>query len=356
MTMLIQTTKASLLEALQCVISPIPTRGTMPVLSNVLIECKDGLATFTATDLEIQLAAAAVVEGTYGAITIPAKKLHGLVKGLPDGAAIKIKITEGKALLASGRSKYTLGTLPAADFPDSKQEVFDYSTTVDCLHLSAMISRTSHAQAVQDVRHYLNGTLLELRADGLRLVATDGHRMAVAGADGAVIASVIVPGKAMQQLARMLKVAGDCTVAFNTTSARFTANGTTLTACLIAGSYPKYAQVIPPHLSVATCDRAELIDAIQRAKILAHDKYRGLIVATSGSGIHITASNTDQDYASEEITATVLQGVSAGFNADYLLEALSALSGESVSLSFGPEKPMTLSDDDCTQLVMALRL
>ena len=199
----------ALIKPLNLVAGVVERRQTLPILSNVFMSLEAGQLSLTGTDLEVELVGRVPVDGDSedGEITVPARKLVDICKSLPDGSTIEFSVSSGKAMVKAGRSRFTLSTLPASEFPSVDEQGGDLSLEIPQAVLKRLIERTSFAMAQQDVRYYLNGMLLELKAGRLRMVATDGHRLALCTADDAVSvgdASVIVPRKGILELSRLL--------------------------------------------------------------------------------------------------------------------------------------------------------
>jgi DNA polymerase III subunit beta len=336
-----QTQRETLLRPLAQIIGVVERRQTMPVLSNVLIRVADGIARFTATDLEVELQSRASVDvAEPGEITVSARKLFDLVRALPDGVKCDLKISAEKAQLSAGRSRYTLAVLSAADFPSVEMDEVNQRVSVSGKTLKELLERTSFAMANQDVRYYLNGLLLELRGQSVRTVATDGHRLALcdsddSGARGAAEKQVIVPRKGILELLRLLS--GDeesVTLEFGRNHVRVAVGDTVFTSKLIDGRFPDYEAVIPIGADKEVkIPRDEFREALQRAAILSNEKYRGIKVEVSPGQLRLVAHNPEQEEAVEELAVETSAGpLNLGFNVNYLLDAINALDGEDVLL------------------------
>jgi DNA polymerase-3 subunit beta len=274
-----------------------------------------------------------------GDITVPARKLVDIIRALPDGVSIEFATEGDKATIASGRSRFTLATLPATEFPATDQvETLD-SVRIQELALKRLLDKTSFAMANQDVRYYLNGLLFEFREGQLRTVATDGHRLAVCELeDGLSVANdrqLIVPRKGVMELVRMLGDSEDTVeVALGKNHIRLVKGSTVFTSKLIDGRFPDYEAVIPLstecHINV---DKDSFTQALQRAAILSNEKYRGVRLEASGSAIKIIAHNPQHEEAVEELEAEMdFDQLAVGFNVNYLLDALMAIEYENVAL------------------------
>lgn len=360
--------REALLRPLQQVVGVVERRQTLPVLANVLIRVSEGLASFTATDMEVELSARMAVDGAEpGEITVPARKLFDIVRALPDGAKIDLKLGGNRVTLTSGRSRFTLATLPASEFPSSESGDVQERVELTQGALKSLLERSAFAMAVQDVRYYLNGLLLELRGSGLRAVATDGHRLALAQTNGAeegdVRRQVIVPRKGILELQRLLE-GGDTEVelAFGKNHVRARLGESVVTSKLIDGRFPDYEAVIPLAADkVVVVDRAALRESLSRAAILSNEKYRGVRVEVSPGVLKLSAHNPEQEEATEELAVdTVVDGLAVGFNVNYLLDSLAAVDGEQVRVRLrdGASSALieSMSDQNTRHVVMPLRL
>jgi DNA polymerase-3 subunit beta len=327
-----------ILEPLQAVIGVVERRQTMPILANVLLSAKNGRLSVTATDLEVELVAGGeVTVQQAGDITVPGRKFLDIVRAVPDKAMVTFSVEGEKVLVKAGKSRFTLTTLPAADFPSvdeiSPQLAFD----VDQAALKRLVEKTHFSMAQQDVRYYLNGMLLESDGKMLRTVATDGHRLALCEIELPTKSGshqVIVPRKGVLELQRLIGNEGMVSVQVGTNHIRATIGDIRFTSKLIDGRFPEYGRVIPaapPKLVRA--DREALRRALQRTSILANEKYRGIRLSLKENLIVLTAHNPEQEEAEEEVEV-IYDGeeFEVGFNVNYLLDALAAIDGVEVEL------------------------
>jgi len=356
------------LQPLTQVVGVVERRQTLPVLANFLLVARDGMLSITGTDMEVELVSSVSADvAQEGEITLPARKLVDIVRALPDGAGISLAVRDDKATLSAGRSRFTLATLPASEFPATDQvETLD-EVKLQEKELKILLDKTSFAMANQDVRYYLNGLLLDFRDNRLRTVATDGHRLAVCDLEGAVSVSgdrqIIVPRKGVLELTRMLSDSDDeVTLALGRNHVRLVKDGTTFTSKLIDGRFPDYEAVIP-----AGADKQLLLDrdvfthALQRAAILSNEKYRGVRLEAGNGSLKIVAHNPQHEEAVEEFEAEMnFESIAVGFNVTYLLDALTALESETVSLEMRDPNSSCLlsaSDSDLNRhVVMPLKL
>ena len=329
-----------LLKPLQAVIGVVERRQTMPILSNVLLVARNGELSVTATDLEVELVARAEVNVENGGeITVSGRKLLDICKALPDGADIQLSVSGEKVSVRSGRSKFSLTTLPAAEFPTVEDIKAGQTITVAQEVLSKLIEKTHFSMAQQDVRYYLNGMLLEAHEQHLRAVATDGHRLALCQAklDGAKLKEqqVIVPRKGVLELQRLLGGDGDVNIELGENHVRVALGGIRFTSKLIDGRFPEYERVIPQESSnELVADKELLRSALQRTAILSNEKYRGIRLIIRDSGVVLQAHNPEQEEAEEEVEVEYSgDDIEIGFNVNYLLDAIGAVEGDQVTLS-----------------------
>lgn len=342
------------LQPLSQVIGVVERKQTLPVLANFLISARDGEITITGTDMEVELIAAAPadVKGD-GEITIPARKLVDIVRALPDGVSIGVTVEGDKATVSSGRSRFTLATLPATEFPATDQVETLETVKIQEVELKGLLDKTSFAMANQDVRYYLNGLLFEFRDGQLRTVATDGHRLAICDHPNPVEVSsdrqLIVPRKGVLELARML---GDgeeeVEFALGKNHVRLVRGKTVLTSKLIDGRFPDYEAVIPVGTDrEIKIDRDAFTHALQRAAILSNEKYRGVRLEATGNTVKIIAHNPQHEEAVEELEAEMnFEQMAVGFNVTYLLDALTAL--------LKPQVKMALRDANSSCLISGI--
>ncbi|NRB71883.1 MAG: DNA polymerase III subunit beta [Xanthomonadales bacterium] len=356
------------LQPLSQVVGVVERRQTLPVLANFLIVARDGTLSVTGTDMEVELVGSVAADiSQEGEITLPARKLVDIVKALPDGSTIDVAVQDEKATMLAGKSRYTLATLPASEFPATDQVETNDEIVISEKDLKRLIDKTAFAMANQDVRYYLNGMLFDLRDGQLRLVATDGHRLAVSDHSGAVNVAgepqLIVPRKGVLELARMMSDSDDEVVlALGRNHIRLAKSGMRFTSKLIDGRFPEYEAVIP-----LGADKQVLVDrdlfthALQRAAILSNEKYRGVRLEANGNLLKIVAHNPQHEEAVEEIEVeTNFDALAVGFNVTYLLDALTALETDHVSLELkDPNSSCLVSapDSDLNRhVVMPLKL
>lgn len=333
--------REQLIRPLQMVNGIVERRQTLPILSNLLVRVSDQTLNLTSTDLEIEMQTqTGIGKSQPGETTLPARKFLDICRSLSDDATIEIAISAERATIRSGKSRFVLSTLPAAEFPAIEADREATQFKLPQRRLRDAIGRTHFAMAQQDVRYYLNGMLIEAERETVRLVATDGHRLALSEIEGAskiqLKQSVIVPRKAIQELMRLLadddqeaelRVGGNF-IQVNTPEMHFTSK-------LIDGRFPDYQNVIPSGGNkVAQCDRNALSQALNRVSILSNEKYRGVRLHFSDNVLRITAHNPEQEEAEEELEVRYTgEGLEIGFNVNYVLDALSACATDQVSLT-----------------------
>jgi len=360
--------REALLKPLQHVIGVVERRQTLPVLGNVLINAGKKTVRLTATDLEVELQAQVDVAVTeVGDITLPARKLLDICRTLPETAQLDISVKKERALLSSGKSRFTLSTLPASEFPliDKLKNARKFSLPEN--EFQQLLERTGFAMAQQDVRYYLNGLMLEPEGNILRAVATDGHRLSlcelsakVGDGDGQ---QVIVPRKGVQELQRILEhTEQDLSIELSSNHIRITTDELRFTSKLIDGRFPDYSRVIPKNLDKRLhLNREQLRQALTRTSILSNEKYRGIRLDLSKNNIKIQAHNPEQEEAVEELDIRYDgDAIVIGFNVTYLLDVLGVLDCEEVELCLGDANSSALitrpGSDDCRYVVMPMRL
>jgi len=364
--------REELLRPLQLVASAVERKQTRAILANLLVEGTEGGLRLTATDLEVQLAVSLSGEALEEApeagdrATLPARKLADIVRALPEGAVVQVEARGDRAVVRAGRSRFTLLALPPEEFPVVEAVRPRVTMEVPSATLRRLLERTHFAMAVQDVRYYLNGLLLEAAPGRLRAVATDGHRLACCEAaleaDAGEGIQIIVPRKGVGELLRLLDEAGEVRLEIGANHVRVAAGGRDLTSKLIDGRFPDYQRVIPESSDKRLlADRETLREALQRASILSSEKYRSVRLELEGETLRITANNPEQEQAEEEV-AVDYQGepLVIGFNAGYLLDALGALDQEQVQVELSDPNSCCLiqgaEPDGCRYVVMPMRL
>jgi DNA polymerase-3 subunit beta len=365
--MKLSASREAILKALQTVVGVVERRQTMPILSNVLLSAEDGKLRVTATDLEVEMVAEAEVKvDSSGEVTVPGRKLHEICRALPDGATVEISLTGERLTVKAGRSRFTLSTLRAADFPTVEEISAKQTLTLGRKDFKRLIDKTHFSMAQQDVRYYLNGLLLETDKMTLRAVATDGHRLALSDLTLTSAAArdeqLIVPRKGVLELNRLLDGEGDVEIALGANHIRVQVDGIRLTSKLIDGRFPEYARVIPIQPKhVVSANRDLLRHALQRTAILSNEKYRGVRLELSPNNVVLQANNPEQEEAVESIEVDYSgDAMEIGFNVNYLLDALAAIDTEQVEFALTDANSSCLirepGGDNTKFVVMPMRL
>jgi DNA polymerase-3 subunit beta len=360
-------TREALLKPLQAVIGVVERRQTMPILANLLLVVKDGQLSITATDLEVELVANVVVDADGdGEITVPGRKLLDICRALPDAAEIAIALTGDRLAVRSGRSKFSLTTLPATEFPTVEDISSSEAVEVPQATLVKLFEKTHFSMAQQDVRYYLNGLLIETGKSVLRAVATDGHRLALCEValenEAAPEQQVIVPRKGVLELQRLLSGEGSVELELGSNHIRAQLDGIRFTSKLIDGRFPEYERVIPAEAdNELVADREAFRGALQRTAILSNEKYRGIRLIIRDNGVVLQAHNPEQEEAEEELEVKYKgEDIEIGFNVNYLLDALGAIESDEVTLSIVDGNSSCLlrepGKNDCKYVVMPMRL
>lgn len=361
--------REALLKPLQLVTGVVERRQTLPILSNVLLVLKEDVLSLTGTDLEVELIGRVNVENGSkpGEITVPARKLVDICKSLADGSRLEFQLKDNKLILKSGRSRFTLTTLTANDFPLTEGETDSFSLDIDQGKLKELLDSTSFAMAQQDVRYYLNGMLFEVESNYLRVVATDGHRLAMHSYEMKnkidSLQQLILPRKGVMELNRLIADGqGEITLTFGNSHIQAKMPDYTFTSKLVDGKFPDYNRVLPKHgdkVVVGNCQ--ELRQAFARASILSNEKYRGVRVILAQGELKILANNPEQEEAEEVVGVSYDGGqLEMGFNVSYLIDVLSTLKSENAKMTLSDSNNSALLEaeegSDAVYVVMPMRL
>jgi DNA polymerase-3 subunit beta len=366
---LVKAKRDELLAPLAAVSGIIERRHTLPILSNVLIERGAGALSFLATDIEIQITARASLEvsGEARAVTVGARKLVDILRALPEDAEVTLQQQDKRLQVKSGRSRFTLQTLAPEDFPrlaNPAGEVARLALAQSALR--RLVGLVQYAMAQQDIRYYLNGLLMVVEDGELRLVATDGHRLAYAAM--ALEAKLprqeaIVPRKTVLELARLLSDSDEeVRVELSGTQAAFSFGSIELVSKLIDGKFPDYARVIPTgNRNRLTVAREPLRQALARAAILSNEKFRGVRLVLGDGSLRVVSTNTDQEEAEETLEVGYSgEPLDIGFNVTYLLDVLNNVAGAEVQCAFGDAASSALlefaSEPRFRYVVMPMRI
>lgn len=361
--------RAALLKPLQMIGGVVERRQTLPILSNTLITVKDETLFLTGTDLEIELIGRVplTVPSEEGSTTVSARKLLDICRTLPDDAEMDFTLEKDQLTIRSGRSRFSLTTLPASDFPSIEALSFATQFVISQDKLKRLLTQTHFAMGQQDVRHYLNGALIDIQQGTIKCVATDGHRLAFREEHeaqlGASKAKVILPRKSVLELMRLLdNHEQEVTVCIGDNHFRVISQEFTLTSKLINAQYPDYEKLIPKSVSnVATAAREALKQALTRASILSNEKFRGIRMQLEHQLLRIVANNPEQEEAEELIQLDYAgNGIEIGFNVAYLLDVVSTLASEKIRWSFTDPNGGVLiesaDEDKSLYVVMPMRL
>ncbi len=351
--------RSNLLKALNHVHRVVERRNTIPILSNVLVRADGASLDLKATDLDLEVTEAvpAQVERA-GATTIPAHLLYDIVRKLPEGAEVMLRLDEnGQAMsVVSGRSSFRLQCLPQSDFPELTAGAFSHIFRMDALALKALIDRTQFAISTEETRYYLNGIYLHTVESGgaltLRAVATDGHRLAraeteaPAGAEG--MPGIIIPRKTVSELQKLVDLPDvKVIVELSDTKIRFTVGSVVLTSKLIDGTFPDYQRVIPTgNDKKLLIDRQGFAAAVDRVSTISSERGRAVKLTIGDGQVTLTVNNPDSGSATEELAADYSSDpMEIGFNARYLLDVAGQISGEQAEFHLADSGSPTLIRD-----------
>ncbi len=366
---LIKTHRDTLLAPLQSVSGIVERRHTLPILSNVLLEKHGDRLTLLATDIEIQITTSTVVAASEGdgAVTVGARKLQEILRSLPETTEVSLVLEDKRLQVRAGKSKFSLQTLPADDFPRmtiNEGETKEFQLTQKAFR--QLLGKTQYSMAAQDVRYYLNGLMLLVDGKELRAVATDGHRLAYASVEieaDLPRQELILPRKTVLELNRLLSDNEEplkITLAAN--QIRFAFGSVVLVSKLIDGKFPDYERVVPATLrNHMTVDRQALMQAMTRAAILTNEKFRGVRVVLGENSLKLIAANAEQEEAQDEIEVKYDgEAIDVGFNVGYLLDVLNNVHAEEVQWSFNDANSSALislpGNDRFKYVVMPMRI
>ena len=358
-----------LLGPLSAVSGIIERRHTLPILSNVLIERAQDALAFLATDIEIQIAAKSGIAAPAEAhaVTVGARKLLDILRALPEGAEVTLQQQDKRLLVKAGKSRFTLQTLAAEDFPRLARPAGEAAKfELEQKALRRLLSLVQYAMAQQDIRYYLNGLLMVVEDGALKVVATDGHRLAFAALKlGSPLPrqEAIVPRKTVLELGKLLADSdAPVKIELAATQASFSFGSIDLVSKLIDGKFPDYTRVIPAsHKNRLQAAREPLRQALLRAAILSNEKFRGVRWVLGAGSLKIVSSNAEQEEAQEELEVQYAgDALDIGFNVNYLLDVLNNVSGEGIECAFGDSASSALitygNEKDFKYVVMPMRI
>lgn len=341
-----------LLKPLLLVSGAVERKSTLPILGNILLEVSGQSLTMIATDLELEMVSSTEInnDGPDGKVTVPARKLLDICKSLPDDSLIEFEQHGETISIISGRSRYSLATLPAADFPNIEQWQGDVEFNLKKSQLLRLIESTHFSMANQDVRYYLNGMSIETENNEIRSVATDGHRLAICkivNDDLSLPArQVIVPRKGILEIIRLLDpIDEDIQIFLGSNHIRIIDKDFSFTSKLVDGRFPDYRRVLPRNGDkVLTTKKDKLKQVLTRASILSNEKFKGVRLNFSPSELKITANNPEQEQAEEYLEIDFpYDSLEVGFNVSYIIDVLNAIKEDGVKF--------TLSDANSSVVV-----
>ncbi len=365
--------RAALLRSLAHVQSVVERRNTIPILSNVLLETKDGQLGLTATDMDLTIVEqTGATVATAGATTAPAHTLYDIIRKLPDGSEVELSTGgDGQLSLKAGRSSFNLATLPREDFPTAGAAELPHAFELQAREAKHLIDRTRFAISTEETRYYLNGIYLHAATSGevpvLRAVATDGHRLArfemplPAGAEG--MPGVIVPRKTVNELRKLIdEVDGALTVSLSETRIRFAFGETVLTSKLIDGTFPDYERVIPSgNDKIMEVDCKSFAEAVDRVSTISSEKSRAVKMSVAEGAVTLSATSPENGSAEEDVAINYSGPViEIGFNSRYLLDIASQIEGDGAEFAMADASSPTLvrdvTDSSALYVLMPMRV
>ncbi len=366
--MQIKINREILLKPLTSVSSIVERRHTLPILSNLLLEAKNNNIQLTATDLEMQISLN--IESKFSgelSTTISAKKLLDICRSLPEGVDIDMVSNDSRITVKTGKSRFNLQTLPAADYPVmTKAAGNSTNIQISQIALKKLLKQVEFAMAQQDIRYYLNGLLLEVNENKLNVVGTDGHRLSFTSTtlnQSYEKSDVIIPRKTVIELIKLLNDSEEeVLIEINAGQVNFTFSDIRLISKVIDGKFPDYNRVIPVgHQNTFNVNRISVLSAMQRASILSNEKYRGIRMVLSNNNLKLISTNTEQEEAEEELEIDYAKdGLDIGFNVTYLIDVLNNVSDETINFSFADANSSCLitvpNDENYKYVVMPMRI
>lgn len=347
----LKATQDKVLSVLQSVAGIVERRHTLPILANVMIRKTGSALQFTTSDLEIQIRTTQNLDGDAGnfTTTVGARKLIDILRTMPADQSVSLESSQNKLILKSGKSKFTLQTMPAEDFPLVQESAnFGPVFSVPQKTLKDLLGQVAFAMAVHDIRYYLNGILFVAEGKQLSLVATDGHRLAFASAMLDVEVprqEVILPRKTVIEMQRLLSDAdGAIEMQFASNQARFSFEGMEFVTKLVEGKFPDYNRVIPKnHKNIITLGRQPLLASLQRTAILTSDKFKGVRLNIDPGTLRIASNNAEQEEAVDELDIDYSgDSIEIGFNVTYLIDALTNMDQEMVTVELSDSNSSAL--------------
>jgi DNA polymerase-3 subunit beta len=347
----LKATQERVLSVLQSVSGIVERRHTLPILANVLIRKTGSSLQFTTSDLEIQIRTESELDGDTGnfTTTVGARKLIDILRSMPSDQTVSLESSQNKLILKGGKSRFTLQTLPAEDFPLVQESAsFGPVFSVPQKTLKDLLNQVSFSMAVHDIRYYLNGILFVAEGKQLSLVATDGHRLAYASAllDVEVPRQeVILPRKTVLEMQRLLNdKEGAIEMQFANNQAKFSFEGMEFVTKLVEGKFPDYNRVIPKnHKNTVTLGRTSLLACLQRTAILTSEKFKGVRLNLDPGTLRVASSNAEQEEAVDELEIDYGgDSIEIGFNVTYLIDVLSNMDQDMVKLDLADSNSSAL--------------
>jgi DNA polymerase-3 subunit beta len=365
----LKATQEKVLSALQSVAGIVERRHTLPILANVMIRKTGSQIQLTTSDLEIQIRTSAVLDGDAGnfTTTVGARKLIDILRTMPSDQSVSLESSQNKLILKGGKSRFTLQSLPAEDFPLVQEAAnFGPMFSVPQKTLKALLSQVSFAMAVHDIRYYLNGILFVAEGKQLSLVATDGHRLAFSSATLDVEVprqEVILPRKTVLEMQRLLSdKEGAIEMQFAGNQAKFSFEGMEFVTKLVEGKFPDYNRVIPKnHKNIITLGRTTLLASLQRTAILTSEKFKGVRLNIEPGTLRVASNNAEQEEAVDELDIDYAgDAIEIGFNVTYLIDALTNMAQDMVKIELADSNSsalLTIPDDAAFKyVVMPMRI
>jgi len=371
----IKINREQLLPALISTSSVVEKRQTLPILSNLLLKQKQGILSITGSNLEVEVSKTLSGLGPDEIeITIAANKLVEICRALPVGSSLNLKVGDGKVVLTSGKSRFTLKSLPANEFPELQAMEYQERFTLPTKEFKRILELTAFSMAAQDVRYYLNGILLEVENNRLVAVATDGHRLSKSEVrlDDSQTPDkhqIIIPRKAIQEIMRLLNSITDSETGtdtvmleLNNKHLKLSASDTVITSTLINGQFPEYESILSADLDKSIqIDRKEFLASLTRISVLTNDRLHGVRLNFANNILKVSTNNPEQEEAEDELDC-VYDGdeIITSFNVNYIIEALKVIDSEKINLNIKDKDSVCLLEkpDDALSawLVMPMRL
>jgi DNA polymerase III subunit beta len=358
-----------LLKPLQAISSIAEKKQTNPILANVLLNAQDGKLSLTATDADMELVYFTTPETltVTGTTTVSARKLFDICRTLPEKTPLRLTLEPPYLMVYAENGYFTLTTLPSHDFPRMEESTYGTSFVLQQAQLKSILAKTHFAMAQQDVRHYLNGTYIDISQQVMKGVAADGHRLAIASIQepriGSIEAHFILPRKSVLELIRLFSAdqGQEATIDIGEHRFRITSHDFIFTTTLINARYPDYNRLVPQATTIATGDREQIKQALTRTAILSNETFRGVRCQFDQNQLLITANNAEQEQAEETVTLDYAGSkTEIGFNVAYLLDVVSAIAAKTIRCAWAdPNGGMLIEaveNDQSLYVIMPLRI